>query len=125
LISIFGSNLGIGNAVAQAIPLPTNLNGTTVRINGTLSAPLYFVSPDQVNMQMPWDASGASVSVEVDVNGVSSNSIMIDLAQQAPALFTVNQRGFGQGALSLLHARTRLDAQTVETLRSFEYLGVK
>src|SRR5580765_7617788 len=57
LVSIFGSNLASGLAVADSIPLATTLSGVSVTFNG-IQAPLLFVSGGQINAQLPWNASG-------------------------------------------------------------------
>src|SRR5262245_64539301 len=44
IAAAFGSRLATQTASATGQPLPTNLAGTTVRVNGPL-APLVFVSP--------------------------------------------------------------------------------
>lgn len=53
----FGVNLAITTAAAEASPLPTSLAGTLVRIRDSAgvehTAPLLFVSPDQVNYLIP------------------------------------------------------------------------
>src|ERR1700761_5528992 len=43
IASIFGSNLAVSTLTAQSSPLPTQLGGTSVWVNG-VSAPLFFVS---------------------------------------------------------------------------------
>ena len=48
---MFGNNLAATQQSATA-PYPTMLGGTTATINGTAAPPL-FVSPGQVNFQMP------------------------------------------------------------------------
>ena len=52
LIAIFGSNLATSTAQFSAAPLPMSLATTSVSINGT-PAPLLYVSPGQVNAQVP------------------------------------------------------------------------
>jgi uncharacterized protein (TIGR03437 family) len=72
LISIFGTNLATGQSQAQTVPLPTILLSTMVYIDGT-AVPLTYVSPGQINAQVPYDIpvnSAASVLVQVD--GVNS-----------------------------------------------------
>jgi len=51
LVSIFGTNLAAETATATDTPLPTQLAGTSVSINGA-AAPLLYVSPGQINLQM-------------------------------------------------------------------------
>lgn len=65
--------------------LPTALNGVQVKINGLL-APVYYISPTQVNVQAPANLSG-NVSVVVINNGVSSNTLAIAAVPSAPGLF--------------------------------------
>ncbi len=51
LASIFGSDLAASTLVAQT-PLPIRLGGTSVSVNG-IAAPLLFVSPAQIDFQVP------------------------------------------------------------------------
>jgi uncharacterized protein (TIGR03437 family) len=55
LVSILGSNLSDGTATAPsgAEQLPTSLGGVQVYFDGVL-APLMYVSPNQINSQVPW-----------------------------------------------------------------------
>src|SRR5260370_2827290 len=55
LISIFGVNLAPQIAAASQIPLSTLLAGVSVRFDNNVFAPLLFVSPTQVNPQLPWE----------------------------------------------------------------------
>src|SRR6185436_8287658 len=72
IISIFGINLAPSIATADRVPLPTDLASTSVRINGTL-APLFFVSPGQINAQLPFEvASGQATAVVTSPSGTSS-----------------------------------------------------
>lgn len=51
---IFGTNLSTVTAKASGAPLPTALGGVIVRI-GSVAVPLYYVSPGQINFQVPND----------------------------------------------------------------------
>src|ERR1039458_1003187 len=53
MISIFGKNLARATASANGSPLPYNISGTVVQI-GNVFAPLLFVSPTQINAQVPF-----------------------------------------------------------------------
>jgi len=66
--------------------LPTNLSGVSVKING-LDAPVYYISPGQINVQAPANISG-NVTVMVTHNGASSNSASAGAVSVAPGLFT-------------------------------------
>src|SRR5262249_55826115 len=66
-------------------PLPTSLGGTSVTVNGQ-PAPLYFVSPDQINFQMRMDQQGP-VNVRVtDASG--SADVNVNVAEAAPGIFS-------------------------------------
>jgi uncharacterized protein (TIGR03437 family) len=88
LATVFGSNFALRNASANA-PLPTSLAGVSVSVNGQ-SAPLLYVTPTQVNFQVPWETALGSATVTVNVNGGSSNSIAVPVLGAAPGLFTTS-----------------------------------
>jgi uncharacterized protein (TIGR03437 family) len=71
--------------------LPTNLSGVSVKING-LDAPVYYVSPGQINVQAPANISG-SVNVVVTHNGVASNTGNANAVTVSPGLFTYTLGG--------------------------------
>lgn len=64
LFSLFGTDLASSQALATTLPLPTSLADTTVTING-YAAPLLYVSPTQVNLQVPWEVSGGTANIVV------------------------------------------------------------
>src|ERR1051325_10431416 len=59
VLSIFGSNLSTLTASAPGIPLPTTLADVQVLVNGK-PAPLFYVSPTQINFQLPFELSTAT-----------------------------------------------------------------
>jgi len=100
LIAIFGSNLAAGQASASA-PLPYTLAGTSVTING-VPAPLSFVSPGQINAQVPTSLTGpgytilaASVAVTTAAGLASMDT---GFASGTPGFFTADSSGCGQAA---------------------------
>jgi trimeric autotransporter adhesin len=93
-VSIYGSNLATSTAYASSIPLPTSLDNVSVTFNGVL-APLFFVSPGQINAQVPWDvlsgqAQTGNAEVTVTRAGVRSPAATVAVAPFAPGIFTVN-----------------------------------
>jgi uncharacterized protein (TIGR03437 family) len=88
LASIFGT--GFGTSTFQAddgFAWPTTANGVSVKVNG-VAAPLYYVSPGQINFQAPWATpTSGTVNVAVLVNGGSSNIAAVPVATAAPGLF--------------------------------------
>lgn len=92
IVSIFGTNLSGDVAAASAAPLPPTLLDTTVAFNG-IAAPLFFVSPTQINAQVPFETATGTVNVEVRRGsaGMASQSIRIDAA--SPAIFSAGSLG--------------------------------
>jgi len=99
IVSLFGTNLALSAASAQTAPLPTTLAGASVQLNG-IAAPLFYVSPTQMNLQIPWQLAGQTqASVVVSVSGVATAPQTVNLSAYGPGIFTVNQTGSGQGAV--------------------------
>jgi uncharacterized protein (TIGR03437 family) len=88
LATVFGSNFALANAGAKA-PLPTSLAGVSVSVNGQL-APILFVTPTQVNFQVPWETALGSANVTVSVNGGASNAVTVPVLGAAPGLFSLS-----------------------------------
>ena len=65
--------------------LPTSLSGVQVMVNNTLAA-VYYVSPTQVDFQVPTGITGTA-SVQVVTNGTVSNTVTASAAASAPGLF--------------------------------------
>lgn len=85
--SIFGTDLAPQIAGATSTPLPTELAGVSVEVNGA-AAPLIFVSPNQINFQMPFEAAGSS-SVEIRAvrDGVAGPVVQAAVSTFAPQVF--------------------------------------
>jgi uncharacterized protein (TIGR03437 family) len=85
LITLFGSNLNPVNQATQQIPVPTALGRSCVTVNGQ-PMPLIFVSSQQINAQMPFQAVGNVVVVVHTPGGVSDNFNLV-VPPNAPAVF--------------------------------------
>ena len=91
ILTIYGSQLSSTTALASAVPLPMQLAGVTVTING-LPAPLWYVSPSQLNVQIPYETPvGTSVTLTVTNNGQSTKA-SFTAAAAAPGIF-MDQQG--------------------------------
>jgi uncharacterized protein (TIGR03437 family) len=85
-------------AVANALPLPTTLNGVSLTVNGT-PAGLFFVSNGQINFAVPANAADGLANVVVtSVNG--TRAATINIVRAAPGIFTA--LGNGQGTAAAL-----------------------
>jgi len=85
LASLFGSQLATGTAQAATIPLPTTLADATVFVNDA-AAPLIFVSPGQINFQMPFEAAG-NTRVRVDRQGQRGNTVTVQVGRRSAGLY--------------------------------------
>jgi hypothetical protein len=96
IIAAFGSGLATATQAATANPLPTALAGTAVRMRDSAGiereAPLFFVSPTQINYLMPaGTASGAATITVISGDGATSTaSVQIEAvapvcSRQTPA----------------------------------------
>ncbi len=95
--TIFGYSLADTSASATVVPLTRNLGGTQVTVGG-FPAPLLYVSPSQINFQVPWELAGQSqATVVVTTAAGNSSTAKVNLSAVAPAIFTANGSGVGQG----------------------------
>ncbi len=88
IVSLFGVGLAPATATAAQLPLPTSLDSTEVLVNG-MPAPLFFVSPLQINFQMPWEITGDTAAITVRTAGLTSAITTVLLASEAPGIFLV------------------------------------
>jgi uncharacterized protein (TIGR03437 family) len=94
IISVMGTNLSDNTATADptAAQLPTQLGGVEVYVDG-IRSPLMYVSPTEINLQIPWetvDTNSSSVVVRTAHNDGSvtvTDAIGIPLATQNPGLY--------------------------------------
>ncbi len=90
LVSIYGTNLAQQTALASTIPLPTSLGGVTVAIDGR-AAGLYFVSPGQINLQLPAQTNIGSARAVVTANGIAGAEAMFSVTEAMPAVFVLGE----------------------------------
>jgi uncharacterized protein (TIGR03437 family) len=90
LATIFGT--GLATSIFQAddgFTWPTTAKNVNVRVNG-VNAPLYYVSPGQINFQVPWATpTSGTVNVSVLYNGGASNTVAVPVSTAAPGLFNL------------------------------------
>ncbi len=90
-ISIYGSALADCVGIFSTAYLPVSLSSVFVSFSGGgISAPghIYFVSPSQINVQIPWEFQGqSSVQMTVSMNYLYSNVYTLQLAQYSPGIF--------------------------------------
>jgi adhesin/invasin len=87
VLAIFGSSLADKTWVASSVPLPVQVSGFSVTIGG-LHAPLYYVSPGQLNVQIPYETPVNQPSILTVNNNGSTATTTLTVASAAPGLFT-------------------------------------
>jgi uncharacterized protein (TIGR03437 family) len=86
IMALFGQNLATSTPDQPGSPLPIQLAGTTVTLNGT-AVPLYYVSPSQINLQIPYEIPANSTAIlQVTANGQNATS-RINVSAAAPGIF--------------------------------------
>jgi tungstate transport system substrate-binding protein len=82
VIEIYGANLALGTCIADTLPWPAQLACSPTRVAvSSRDAALYYVSPRQINAQIPSDLPLGSVNVTVFRGVAQSNSVAITLAR--------------------------------------------
>ncbi|MGH9722548.1 MAG: hypothetical protein ACRD8O_20240 [Bryobacteraceae bacterium] len=109
LVSIYGRNLAAQTLAAASTPLPISLGGVSVSFDGR-SAPLLYVSADQINAQAPFglapetvgNPATTSVILEVRRSDASLDRQTVSLSPRAA--FVVRENLSRQSAPLLFHA---------------------
>ena len=106
ILAGFGTNLAQTTAAAGSVPLPTTLGGVSVVVKDTTGierlAPLFFVSPTQINYELPAGTAlgEAAVTIKQGESPVAAGRLQI--ASVAPALFTADASGRGVPVATVL-----------------------
>jgi hypothetical protein len=79
LVSVFGRNLATRPETYSTSPLPSQMGGISVSVNGR-PAPLLYVSPTQINLRMPYGISGRVTLQVTTPNGSTAAAVTVDPA---------------------------------------------
>ena len=108
IAAIFGTNLTSG---ASCLPpscnptfgsngrLNTTMASTQVTVNGT-PAPIFYATPTQLGIQIPFEVTGTPATVAVVVSGDANASTTINVGPVSPGIFTATSDGKGAGAIT-------------------------
>jgi uncharacterized protein (TIGR03437 family) len=86
LISITGQNLSTQTDLGPVNPLAQTIDGVTVTVNDYI-LPLLFVSPQQINAQVPFELSDGDYTLLVHSPGQPDVSATFTVARNSPGLF--------------------------------------
>jgi len=87
LFTIYGVNLAAAEQGPLRLPLPDTMAAASVQIDG-IAAPLTYVSPGQINAQVPWEATPGNATLTVTHAGVTASQT-VTIAAAGPAIFTL------------------------------------
>jgi len=123
IITAFGAGLATATQVATSTPLPTTLAGTTVKVRDSSgmerAAPLFFVSPTQINYLMPQGTASGAATVTITSANSETSLAGAQVASVAPGLFTANASG--QGIAAAIALRVKADGtQIFEPISRFD-----
>ena len=129
IVAAFGTNLATATSAAATLPLPTVLGGTTVKVRGSDGierlAPLFFVSPTQINYEIPPDTPNGAASIIITNGNNLASTGMTMIASVAPGVFTANASGNGPAAAVALRFRNgqQLPAESVFQFDGSQYVS--
>jgi uncharacterized protein (TIGR03437 family) len=96
IVALFGEQLSSSDpGSASSLPLPTELTGVRVLVNGT-AAPIFYTSQNQVNFIIPPGTQPGEANIRVERGGQLGNTITAQIVQAAPRIL---QFGANQGII--------------------------
>jgi uncharacterized protein (TIGR03437 family) len=103
MVIVWGTGMGpatlAGLAVGANGLVSTSVAGVRVLFDG-VPAPVVYVTATQIAVVTPYfGLVNPTTHVQVEYQGVRSDPFPLTVAATAPALFTLNQQGSGQGAI--------------------------
>lgn len=106
ITTAFGTGLATVTQSITTLPLPFGLAGTGVRVLDSLgddrAARLFYISPTQINYQLPVGTAPGTATVTIVSSDGSSARGTIMIAPVAPGLFAANQNGRGAAAAAIV-----------------------
>lgn len=102
IVSLFGLNIGPAAPMNLELAddrVSNRLGNVRVLFNG-MPAPLVMVAPGQINAVVPFGIDDSKpAEVQVENNGVWSDTLKVPVGSAAPSVFTLSQDGRGRGAI--------------------------
>ncbi len=102
IVAMFGAGLTTGSVFEVPVPLPTILQGTKVVVKDSAGverdAPLFIISPGQINYLMPSGTAQGTATISVVTNNVITGYGQVLISNLAPGIFSANSSGAGVAA---------------------------
>jgi uncharacterized protein (TIGR03437 family) len=119
----FGAELATETQAASSLPLPTTLAGVSLKVTDSLGmerlAPLFFVSPGQINYLIPAGTATGPATLTVLNSGGLVAMGEVQIANIAPGLFSANSSGQGAAAAVVLRIKAN-GAQSFEPVARYD-----
>ena len=122
IAAALGTNLATETVANTADLLPTQLGGSTVTVLDSTGvsrpAPLFFVSPGQINYLVPAGTATGAATVRVQSGGIDFKQV-VQIADVAPGIFTLNRAGLAAATV----LRVSGGAQSYEDVYQLDGVG--
>ncbi len=117
IAAVFGIDLSLTTENSPVSPLPTSLGGGMMRFTpndaalrfgaAEIDAPFFFASPDQVNIQIPWELLGLQEALLTAIVGDEQSAPeLVTIVPFNPGIFTTAATGEGQGSILIAGTTT-------------------
>lgn len=110
IVAAFGSQMSDTTEIASGSQLPKVLAGSSVMVRDSLNverpAPLFFVSPNQINYLIPSDTAEGQALVTIFNGKDKIFNCQLEIRKVAPGLFTAEGNGKGIALGQALHYKS-------------------
>jgi uncharacterized protein (TIGR03437 family) len=80
--------------LGQAAPLANQIGGAQVMVNGA-PAPMYYSTYGQLAFQVPYETAVGTALVQVQRDGLASNTVSVQVVNRAPRLLLIGVGSYG------------------------------
>jgi uncharacterized protein (TIGR03437 family) len=95
IVAVFGERLSSSAPVqATTLPLGTTLGGVSVFVNN-IAVPVYYVSANQINFQIPYDTPAGEALFRVDRDGQRGNTVTATILPVVPTILRLGIDNYG------------------------------
>src|SRR5579871_4975577 len=122
IASFFGPFLTPSTVTAAATPLPTALGNVSATVNG-VAVPLFYVSPGQINFQVPFSTQGSYANLAVTTASGPVLNVPLLLNAAAPGIFFNTDTNLNHVAAAL-HGATGLPITTASPAHAGEVISL-
>ncbi len=91
LVGIYGQNMSDLSLAASTTPLSTAMGNSCIGVNG-VPIPLLYVSPGQINAQLPFNSAG-NATLTIHTPAGTSNNFSFRIQPTAPSIFIGTANG--------------------------------